>query len=65
MALVLTRRVGESLRIGVEGEIKITVMGNQGKQIRLSIEAPADIPVHREEIFNRIQNEKAGNIGNS
>jgi len=56
--LILTRRIGESLIIGKEGEIKITVLGIQGRQVRYGIDASTDIPVHREEIYNRIQAEK-------
>ena len=54
--LILTRRVNESLMIG--DEIKITVLGVKGSQVRLGIEAPRDVSVHREEIFERILAEK-------
>ncbi len=50
--LILTRRVGETLRIGAD--VSITVMGIQGNQIRIGIQAPQSVPVHREEIFHRI-----------
>lgn len=58
--LVLTRRIGESIVIGEKGEFTITVLNN-GKhrsQIKLGIDAPKDIPVHREEIYHRILQEK-------
>ena len=53
--LILTRRVGETLMIG--DDIEITVLGVKGNQVRLGVNAPKDVAVHREEIFNRIQNE--------
>ena len=52
--LILTRRNGESLRIGQD--IEITVLGIKGGQVRIGVKAPRDVAVHREEIFNRIQN---------
>jgi carbon storage regulator len=56
--LILTRDINETLRIG--DNIKITVLGhNRGNQVRLGIEAPKDVPVHREEVYKRIQNEKS------
>ncbi len=50
--LILTRRVGEALMVG--DETKIVVLGVKGSQIRLGINAPKDIEVHREEIFDKI-----------
>ena len=50
--LVLTRKSGESIRIG--DDIKITVSDIKGKQIRIGIEAPGDITVHREEVYQMI-----------
>ncbi|MBE9539151.1 MAG: carbon storage regulator CsrA [Proteobacteria bacterium] len=52
--LILTRRVGESLMVG--DDIVVTVLGVKGNQVRIGIDAPRDVAVHREEIFNRIQN---------
>jgi carbon storage regulator len=52
--LILTRRVGERLIIDM-GKIKIAVLGVKGNQVRLGIEAPKDVEVHREEVFERIQ----------
>lgn len=54
--LILTRRVGESLMIG--DEISVTVLGVKGNQVRLGVNAPKTVAVHREEIYQRIQQEK-------
>ena len=56
--LILTRRIGETLNIG--DDIQVTVMGIKGNQIRLGIVAPKEVPVHRSEIYEKIQLEKAG-----
>lgn len=62
--LILTRRVGESLRIGKE--VTVTVLGVKGGQVRLGVEAPKDVAVHRQEIYDRIQREeplkRSGNV---
>ena len=54
--LILTRRVGETLMIG--DKVAVTVLGVRGNQVRLGIDAPKDVEVHREEVFDRIQEEK-------
>jgi len=55
--LILTRRVNETLMIG--DDIAVTVVGINGNQVRLGVNAPKEVPVHREEIFNRIRQESA------
>jgi carbon storage regulator len=58
--LILTRRISESVIIG--DEVKITVLGVKGNQVRLGIDAPKTVSVHREEIYQRIQQEKQGGV---
>jgi carbon storage regulator len=55
--LILTRRAGETVMIG--SDVTITVLGVKGNQVRIGINAPKDVAVHREEIFERIQSERA------
>lgn len=66
--LILTRKVGETLMIG--DEIEVTILSLKGNQVRIGVNAPKNVPVHREEIYDRIKREKTvvepGNsIGNT
>jgi carbon storage regulator len=54
--LILTRRVGETVMIG--NEVTVTVLGVKGNQVRIGVNAPKDVPVHREEIYERIKREE-------
>ncbi|MBT1450857.1 carbon storage regulator CsrA [Glaciecola sp. XM2] len=54
--LILTRRVGETLMVG--DNVTVTVLGVKGNQVRIGVNAPKDVSVHREEIYMRIQAEK-------
>lgn len=57
--LILTRRISESIIIG--DDVKITVLGVKGNQVRVGIDAPKHLSVHREEIYDRIKHEAGGN----
>tara|TARA_B100000579_G_scaffold322469_1_gene272213 strand:- start:398 stop:604 length:207 start_codon:yes stop_codon:yes gene_type:complete len=61
--LILTRRIGETLMVG--DDVTITVLGVKGNQVRIGVNAPKDVAVHREEIYQRIQKEKTGEDGDS
>ena len=54
--LILTRRVGETVCIG--NDVTVTVLGVKGNQVRIGVDAPKDVAVHREEIYQKIQHEK-------
>ncbi|HHX6968841.1 TPA: carbon storage regulator CsrA [Pseudomonas aeruginosa] len=54
--LILTRRVGETLMVG--DDVTVTVLGVKGNQVRIGVNAPKGVAVHREEIYQRIQKEK-------
>ena len=56
--LILTRRVGETVMIG--NEVTVTVLGVKGNQVRIGVNAPKDVAVHREEIYERIKREEEG-----
>ena len=57
--LILTRRVGEAVVIGEE--VTVTVLGVKGNQVRIGVNAPKSVSVHRDEIFERIKNERDSN----
>lgn len=54
--LILTRRVGETLMVG--DEVTVTVLGVKGNQVRIGVNAPKEVAVHREEIYDRIKQEQ-------
>lgn len=58
--LILTRRVGETLMIG--DEVTVTVLGVKGNQVRIGVNAPKEVAVHREEIYERIRKEQEGEV---
>lgn len=60
--LILTRRVGETLMIG--DDVTVTVLGVKGNQVRIGVNAPKEVSVHREEIYMRIQSEKESSEAN-
>lgn len=59
--LILTRRVGETLMVG--DDVTVTVLGVKGNQVRIGVNAPKDVAVHREEIYEKIRKETEGADG--
>ncbi len=58
--LILSRRIGKSINIG--DDVKLTVLENDGSQVRIGIAAPKSVPVHREEVFHRIKQQGSESI---
>ena len=54
--LILTRKANETLTVG--DDVTVTILGVKGNQVRIGVNAPKEIPVHREEVYNRIKAEK-------
>jgi carbon storage regulator len=61
--LILTRRVGETVVIG--NDVTVTILGVKGNQVRVGINAPKTVAVHREEIYERIKREQEGTSGDA
>lgn len=61
--LILTRRIGESVMVG--NDVTITILGVKGAQVRIGVQAPKDVAVHRLEIYEKIQKESSTAAGNS
>jgi len=56
--LILTRRIGETITVGDDGKVKFTVLDVNRRQVKIGIDAPKEIAIHRDEIFQKIQSEK-------
>ena len=54
--LILTRKANETLTVG--NEVAVTILGVKGNQVRIGVNAPKEVPVHREEVYNRIKDEQ-------
>ena len=54
--LILTRKANETLTVG--NDVTVTILGVKGNQVRIGVNAPKEVPVHREEVYNRIKTEK-------
>lgn len=61
--LILTRRIGETLMVG--DEVTVTVLGVKGNQVRLGVNAPKDVAVHREEIYDKINQQKGAHANDN
>ena len=61
--LILTRRMNETLMVG--DDVRVTVLGINGNQVRIGVQAPRHIPVHRQEIYEKIKKEESSDSGSS
>ncbi len=57
--LVLSRKAGETIRIGEKGELSVVILGVKGNQVRIGVDAPRNMPIHRQEVFDRISTGEA------
>jgi carbon storage regulator len=61
--LILSRRINETLMVG--DDVRVTVLGVNGNQVRIGVQAPRHIPVHRQEIYEKIKKEESSDFGSS